>query len=214
MTDPMGVDACVDCGIPRDGVKTKKLSRGRCARCYQRHLYALKKSGTFESLNTPQPVLDRFLAKVEDGPGGCRPWTGTINPIMGYGTLSIGGKNHYVHRLAYTLFVGPIPDGMDVDHKCHNGDESCNGDVPCLHRRCTNPAHLEPVPHRINVTRSHLTAAGKNARKTHCSRGHEFTPENTMRSSGGGRACRACHNLKQREYGKRRRTARRAAKAA
>ena len=210
MTDAANSDACLDCGARRDGKKIKKLSRGRCVRCYHRHIYALKKSGSFESLNTPQPVMQRFLARVAMVSGECHLWTGTINRHTGYGTLSIGGKDHYAHRLAYTLFVGPIPEGMDVDHTCHNGDEACNGETLCTHRRCVNPEHLEPVAHRVNVTRSHLAPAGKNARKTHCKHGHEFTPENTL-ISAKGRRCRACHNLKQREYGVRRRAKRRLA---
>ena len=208
MTD--APNSCVDCGIPRDDVKKKKLSRGRCSRCYQRHLYALKKSGSFESLHSPQPVLDRFLARVSKAPNGCHLWTGSMNHHTGYGRLSVDGKEHYAHRLAYTLLVGSIPDGMDVDHMCHNGDATCNGEIECQHRRCVNPDHLEPVPHRVNMTRSHLAIAGKNARKTHCKRGHEFTPENTI-TRKTGRACRTCHNLGQREYGARKRAERRAA---
>lgn len=211
MTDTSTAKTCIDCGCPEGSEKNKWLKRGRCHRCYQRHLYALKKSGQFERLNAPMPVMERFLARVTQDPGGCHRWTGTINHFTGYGTLSVNGKNQYVHRLAYTLFVGPIPEGMDVDHTCHNGDESCTGEADCMHRRCVNPQHLEPVPHQVNVTRSHLAPAGKNLRKTHCKRGHEFTPENTVRSSGGGRACRTCRNLQQREYGARKRAAKRAA---
>lgn len=205
---------CTDCGIPREAAKRKKMTRGRCSKCYQRHLYALKKSGEFESLNAPQPVMERFLARISKQPNGCHQWTGQMNHHTGYGMMSISGTMHYAHRLAYTLFVGPIPERMDMDHTCHNGDKSCNGQALCMHRRCVNPEHLEPVPHRINVTRSHLTSAGKNARKTHCKLGHEFTTANTFLKADGGRACRACNNLKQREYGKRRRAEKRAARAA
>lgn len=211
MADATSSDACVDCGISRTDLKRKTLSRGRCRRCYQRHLHALKRSGTFESRNDPRPVMERFLSGVDTASNGCRLWTGTVNPRTGYGMISIGGKDYYTHRLAYTLFVGPIPDGMVIDHTCHNRDASCKRGDQCLHRRCTNPEHLEPVPHRTNLIRSHLAPAGTNSRKTHCKEGHEFTAENTITKTSGGRACRACHNLAQREYGKRRRAARRAA---
>lgn len=102
---------CVDCGIPREAAKRKKLSRGRCSRCYQRHLYALKKGGAFESLNAPQPVMERFLARIAKRPNGCHEWTGQLNHHTGYGVMSISGTMHYAHRLAYTLFVGPYRSG-------------------------------------------------------------------------------------------------------
>lgn len=203
-------DRCLDCGAPPGAGSNGKLKRGRCHNCYQRHIYALKKSGTFERLNAPLPVMERFLDRSKPTSNGCRLWTGTINHFTGYGTLSVNNKAEYAHRLAYTLFVGPIPDGMDVDHTCHNGDASCKGEAECLHRRCVNPDHLEPVTHRTNVTRSHLAPAGKNSRKTHCKHGHKFTPENTITSLSGRRACRACHNRCQREADARRRAARNA----
>lgn len=201
--------ACIDCGTLARGGKSGGLKRGRCHRCYQRHLYALKKNGIFQRI-TAAPPLERFLAARKTAENGCILWTGTVNNVTGYGTLSVDGASVYSHRFAYTTFVGPIPDGMHVDHVCHNQDPACIDDSTCLHRRCVNPSHLEAVPPKDNILRSHLSTAGKNSRKTHCKRGHEFTPENTL-SHNGGRACRACHNLKQREYGARRRAARKAA---
>ncbi len=113
----------------------------------------------------------------------CWLWTGTLN-AKGYG--KIGGR--LAHRLLYAKLIGPIPPGMELDHVRTRG---------CSHRNCVNPAHLEPVTSRVNTLRSVNAPAGVNARKTHCSHGHEFTPENTRitvseRYPHGKRACRIC----------------------
>lgn len=200
---------CLDCGTSAGATRTAKLKRGRCDRCYQRHVYALKKAGTFTSLNVPVPALERFLARIEPAANDCMHWTGTINHHTGYGTLTIDGRNEYAHRVSHAFHIGPIPEGMHVDHQCHNRDLTCTDDSQCMHRRCVNPDHLEAVTPRANITRSHLSVAGKNARKTHCKRGHEFTAENTL-ARAGRRACRTCHNQGQREAGARRRAARKA----
>ena len=52
----------------------------------------------------------------------------------------------------YELVVGPIPEGMTIDHRCHDR-ASCSGGPACLHRRCVNPAHLELATQRDNMLR-------------------------------------------------------------
>jgi hypothetical protein len=69
----------------------------------------------------------RFYAKV-DTTGDCWVWTGQKIP-SGYGRFTMQGRRHMAHRAAYTLFVGNIPDGMDVLHRCDNPP-------------CCNPDHL------------------------------------------------------------------------
>lgn len=106
--------------------------------------------------------------------------------VNGYAVVTVFGRSMLAHRYAYEISVGAIPDGLQLDHLCRN-------------RRCVNPAHLEPVSQRENLLRGE-GFAGTNARKTHCKRGHEFTPENT-RLRPGGRDCRACaraHDRKRR----------------
>lgn len=134
----------------------------------------------------PQPLLERFLRYVypPNHPDDCIPWRGPIGRD-GYGRLA----NTTAHRLAYRLFVGDPGDGrtVTVDHLCRN-------------RPCVNVMHLEVVPQIENVRRGLLGGA------THCKRGHEFTPENTIVGEGKRttrRRCRECKNARQR-YGRRR----------
>mgnify|MGYP007071623989 FL=1 len=66
------------------------------------------------------------------------------------------GKRMYAHRAAWEVVNGPVPAGLVVDHRCHNADTACPGGPSCPHRRCCNPAHLEPVTHRTNLRRNLL----------------------------------------------------------
>lgn len=178
---------CVQCGLaPRI-----KLIRDHCEKCYRRNLYAVKKASAIEPRKVPRSISERLLAKAAEASNGCVIWTGTVNKATGYGALTVNNKNQYAHRVSYATFVGPIPAGMILDHTCHNRDVTCRGGSACLHRRCINPAHLEPVSSRQNILRSPLSVAGRNSRKSHCKRGHEFTPENTRRGAHG-RICREC----------------------
>jgi len=134
---------------------------------------------------------DRFWSKVEfDGWLGCWHWTACTNH-SGYGQFK--RRRHVVapHRWSYEDLVGPIPDGLELDHLCRN-------------RACVNPAHLEPVTHRENLLRSN-NQVGQNARKTHCKNGHEFTPENTYVRPSGGRTCWTCWRSLKRAWKERNR---------
>lgn len=147
--------------------------------------------------------LQRFLSRVQQrGPDDCWPWTGRTR--RGYGIFN-GSRaglprnaraTHTTHRYAYERLAGPIPDGMVLDHICHNRDESCPAGVTCRHRRCCNPAHLEPVPLAVNVRRGRSA----NGRKTHCAAGHEFTAATTYWRRRGGRSCRRCQAAAQQRH--------------
>lgn len=134
-------------------------------------------------------------------PDACWPWREAIQQA-GYGSLAHNGKTYRAHRFAYEVLVGPIPDGHVIDHQCHKPD-SCEGGTSCPHRRCCNPSHMTPVASTFNTTRDRAVSA--NGRKTHCKRGHAFTPANTKITTGGGRACRRCIAIREDERSKRRR---------
>ncbi|MFE6412644.1 HNH endonuclease signature motif containing protein [Streptomyces sp. NPDC057837] len=163
----------------------------------------------------------------------CWHWIGATNR-GGYGHISVKQEDgawrpRTVHRVAYQIFIAPIPEGLELDHLCRV-------------RHCCNPWHLEPVTKTVNVRRGmapitsgqwlrdrthcpqghpyddantlvrngrrHCRAcararARKNRAKaaaqrpprslrTHCGKGHEYTPDNTRPTSDGGRKCRAC----------------------
>ena len=160
-------------------------ARGWCRSHYKRWMkYGDPLSGGPRHLRFPENLLQR----MEPQSNGCIYYTGALYPD-GYGALSVRGKSMRAHRAAYEHFVGPIPEGLDLDHRCHNEDEECRGGVTCPHRRCVNWEHLAPATRRENLLASALTGPGANARKTHCVNGHEFTEE---RDERGKRRCRQC----------------------
>lgn len=152
------------------------------------------------------PLAERLWARVDvRSSSECWPWTGPVTKA-GYGLIGRGRRAEGispVHRVAYELSVGPIAEGLQVDHTCHN-DTSCVGGDGCEHRRCCNPNHLEAVPLQVNVARGN--AGIYQTFKTHCPKGHEYTPENTFRNSGG-RGCKVCRREWNRKYNAKRKAA-------
>lgn len=135
------------------------------------------------------PLDERFWSKVDRrGSDECWPWLTHVTK-HGYGRFSYLGKSVASHRFAYEFLVGTIPDGLVIDHICHTRDASCKGGDTCLHRRCTNPAHMRPETSEINVSTSVI------GRATHCKAGHLFDEANTrIRWENGNpkRTCRKC----------------------
>lgn len=132
---------------------------------------------------------EKLFKRVTFEKSGCWLWHGNM-VWNGYGYLQIGAKTQgnrrgiYAHRLAYELFVGPIPVGKELDHLCRI-------------RNCVNPAHLEAVTHLENVRRgdARKSAAKVHGTKTHCKHGHPFDEKNTHWRLTGGRTCRTCARL-------------------
>lgn len=129
-------------------------------------------------------LLERFSEKYMPEPmSGCWLWIAAIDPA-GYGRIGDRRKVHYAHRVSYQAHKGPIPAGLDLDHKCRV-------------RSCVNPDHLEAVTHLENIARGDW-GGKRNSRKTHCPQGHEYTPENTIvakpTTRNPFRTCRICRN--------------------
>jgi hypothetical protein len=131
----------------------------------------------------------RFWNKVERQ-GDCWVWIASNNG-KGYGQLCRARtrKMDYAHRLAYEALIGPIPDGLTIDHLCRN-------------RACVNPAHMEPVTHKVNLLRG-VGACAQNAHKTECVHGHPLDGGNLYVHANGWRECRVCRRRSQAECRKR-----------
>lgn len=128
-------------------------------------------------------MYGRFLAKIKvsevlfhEGTA-CWEWQASTDRA-GYGRFNTE-DDRYAHRSSHKLFVGPIPDDKEIDHRCRR-------------RHCVNPLHLEAVPHKVNQERAAEA-------KTECVNGHPFTPENTFKMKSG-RGCKACRYQRIKEW--------------
>ena len=128
-------------------------------------------------------LSERVGDKVEVDPvSGCWNWTG-CKDAGGYGRISVDNAGVVAHRVSYELHVGPIPDGLELDHLCRN-------------RGCVNPEHLEPVTAQENMKRA-------KALIVECPHGHPYDERNTLierRRNSVARVCRTCKRERARQY--------------
>ena len=125
-----------------------------------------------------KPEATRFWEKVEKT-DTCWNWTAAKASKYGHGKFMVKDPetgrwaNRKAHRWAYENIVGPIPEGLTIDHLCRNP-------------RCVNPAHLEPVTLAENIRR-------QGAAVTHCPQGHPLSGENLyVVKQTGYRQCVTC----------------------
>ena len=133
---------------------------------------------------------ERFWSRVEKT-ASCWIWRGTVRGE--YGRFKIRGVYFTAHRLSYEWLVGPIPEGLTLDHVRARG---------CSSTLCVNPAHLEPVTMKENLARGESPSA-RATRATHCPKNHPYSGKNLIVSKSGFRRCRSC----KREAARRRRRA-------
>ena len=120
----------------------------------------------------------RFWSKVVMGSRDeCWAWLGQITE-KGYASFSVERKPYPAHRYAFEVMIGPIPDGLTLDHLCRN-------------RGCVNPFHVEPVTNRVNVLRG-IGPSAVNAIKETCARGHDNWRTSRRADGRTYRFCRTC----------------------
>lgn len=182
---PVRICQVPDCGLPHN-------CQGYCKAHYKRLLIhgdvqAWKPLRKLPNSDEREDIVGRILAKCEWLESGCVEWHGDRLP-NGYGVISWNGRAWVVHRVMYTVRVGPIPtdDDWTVDHLCFN-------------RACVNVGHLEVVTRTENSLRGEglLIARANKAKhaaaRTHCHRGHDLAEVGQYAIEGGRRQiCKQC----------------------
>ena len=170
-------------GCAVEGCEKKHHAHGYCGQ--HAHRFIRHGNPLVGRMGNNSPTSDRieaYILRLVDVP--CHFWMGAVKSAgphysAGYPELHMENGVRLAHRLAYEEFIGPIPEGYEVDHLCR-------------FRGCMNyMEHMEPVTPEENKRR---------ARTTHCPQGHEYNPVNTYyypTTNGNGypvvhRTCRVC----------------------
>jgi HNH endonuclease len=179
-----------ECSI--EGCAVPVRARGWCSKHYQRWMdHGSTDTPPPPKPRLPRPILTRLMERVDPRrkittplrDPWCWEWQGKLGSGGGkYGALGgVGGRGKIksAHAVAYELFIGPVPEDLELDHLCKN-------------TACCNPRHAEPVTRAENVRRSR----NANREKTHCIHGHPLVEGNIYRYKVRGRerrVCRRCH---------------------
>jgi hypothetical protein len=143
--------------------------------------------------------LKKIIDRIEPQESGCW-WYPAVPDNKGYAITRIGWpvtKGSRIHRLSWIFYKGDIPEGMVIDHMCHDPKE-CEGGNTCIHRRCVNPDHLQLVSSADNSKKTVRILKYK----THCKRGHNLE-DNIMEyntKKGKRQACKLCSRESQKSY--------------
>lgn len=130
--------------------------------------------------------IESFEEKISPEPNsGCWLWTG-FEYGNGYGGVKRRPRVILAHRYAWELFVGEIPDSMNVLHRC---------DTP----KCVNPQHLFLGTHLDNMRDCSLKKRTRSQKKTHCEAGHLLSVENLL-NNPKIRICKACKKLAKKKH--------------
>jgi hypothetical protein len=130
-------------------------------------------------------MLADYVVRMIGRRDECWPYPGYRHRDTGYGHAQWKGRLTQAHRASYEMLIGPIPDGLEIDHLCRN-------------RPCCNPWHMEPVTQRVNLLRGESPAA-RQARQTHCIHGHLLSGDNLWIDGRGRRHCQDCRYRRSRE---------------
>lgn len=155
--------------------------RDYCKSCYNRFL---KYGDPTPRMSFERPSPEQRFWKFVDQPdakSNCWVWRGARGR-KGYGHFSSHGAfpSKMAHRVAWLLLVGPIEEGLQLDHLC-------------LNKACVNPDHLEPVTNQENMRRAVEV-------RSSCRRGHPYDQVNTFYETSGKRGCRICREAARQSF--------------